>query len=113
MANISAAQLFRAQQVGAAVTTLYTVPANTTCQIKKLTFANPTGTTRTLSVYLLVGSQAADDSSVLVKSRTVAPNETFECYMAQGHVLPAGGTIVASADQLGAIVAVGSGLLVQ
>jgi hypothetical protein len=113
MATITPTQIFRAQQVGSAATTLYTVPANSSMRISKMTFANPTGTARNISVYLLNPSQPVDDSTALVKSRTLAPGETYECYPAEGHILPSNSTIQAVADQSGSIVAQGSALLIQ
>lgn len=113
MASITPQQLFSAVQVGSGATVLYVIPGNTTVQVKKLTFANPTGAARQISVYLLAQNQNPGDATVLVKNRTIAPQDTFECYFAQGHILPASGTIQAIADQLGAVVAQGSGILIS
>lgn len=113
MATITPIQIFRAQQVGSSATTLYTVPVNSTLRISKFTLCNPTANARTISLYLLNPSQPVDDSTVLVKSRTIASGETYECYPAQGHILPANSTIQAVADQTGSIVAQGSGLVIS
>lgn len=91
--------------------TLYTVPANQTCVLKKLTFSNSTNGALTVSVYLVPSGGSAGDSNVIKKLRTVGPYEAWEVFEAENHNLNAGDFISAAASGAG-IVARGSGLLV-
>lgn len=84
----------------------YTVPANTTTIIKKLTFANTTAGAVTVTVYF----SGSDDAHTVRKTRTLAALETWECYEAENHSLPAAATIQAICSANTSVTVIGSGL---
>ncbi len=99
-------QIIAPIQVVAATPTYYTVPVNTTTVIKKLTIANTSGGAVTVTVTF----QGTGDAHTLKKTRSLASLETWECYEAENHILPAAATIgiVCSSDS--AVTVIGSGL---
>lgn len=101
---VTAVALVKATAVATSASALYTVPDNTTVQVKKLTVSNPTGAARKVSIWLLATGQAADDTAILVKQKTIASLDTYEAYVAEGHIIAAAGTIQALGDAAGLII---------
>lgn len=109
---ITATPIIPATVLTAAIVALYTVPANTVAQVRKVTISNPTGAARSFSLWLTETGQPNDATTVLVSAKVVAPGATQEVFVAEGHVLNAGGSISASSDVAGMVIQA-SGVLVQ
>lgn len=87
-------------------TIVYTVPANTQVQVKKLTVSNPTAGACKFTLWMIPPAAAVNDTTVLVKQKVVATLTTYEAYPAEGHVLPSLSTIVVVADVVGLVLQV-------
>lgn len=102
---VTASPIIPAITLTTSIVALYTVPANTVVQIRKLTISNPSTTVaKVFSLYLTETGQATDDTTVTVKTKTVAPLATTEVFVAEGHILQAGGKISASSDVAGMVI---------
>lgn len=97
-------------QLTVSAATYYTVPANTTTIIKKLTFTNTSGTARTVTVYFIPSGGSASDTNTLTKTQSIPATSVWECYEAEGHTLGAGDFIQALADGATAVSVRASGL---
>jgi hypothetical protein len=103
-------KLFNSAQLGTGVATYYTAGALTTTIIKKLTFTNTTAIAVSVTVYLIVAAGTAGDANTLRKTKTVAPNDVFECFEAEGHMLAPGDFIQALCSAAASITIMGSGI---
>lgn len=99
-------QIIAPQQLTNAAAAYYTVPVNTTTIIKKLTFANTTGGAVTVTVYF----SGSDAAHTVKMAKSLAAGETWECYEAENHILPAAATIQLVCSANTAVTAIGSGL---
>ncbi len=106
--SVTPAQIIPPTELTNAAAAYYTVPANTTLIIKKLTLANFTAGAVTATVWF----SGSDDAHVIKKTRTLAALETWEVYEAENHILPAAATIQMACSANTSITATGSGLLV-
>lgn len=96
-------------QLGTSAGAVDTVPSNTTARIyRRLTFANTSGSTRIVTVWLVPSGAAAATENKIVPGKALLPGETWSCPDIEGQVLSAGGTVQAAADAAGAISVVGS-----
>lgn len=109
MPAVASKKLFQPAQLGVAAVTYYTVGANIRTTIDKLTFSNNTAIARLVTVYLVPSGGTASDTNTIRKTKTVPPNDTWECYEAEGHVLEAGDFIQALCDLASAVSIMGSG----
>jgi hypothetical protein len=109
---VTAGPFISATSLPGSPTVLYTVPALTSAQIRKLTVANPTGGAISFNLYLLEAGQAPTAATILVSAKTVAAGATQEVFVAEGHVLSAGGSISGDASAAGLVIQA-SGVLVQ
>lgn len=80
------------KQMELAQTTQYTAQ-NVTTIIDKFTVTNTSVANVTFSVNLVISGGSAEDSNLVLKSRTLAPNETYTCPELVGQVLQSGGFI--------------------
>lgn len=90
--TVTAKVLIPAKQVENAQTTQYTA-ANVRAVIDKFTVTNTSASNITFSVNLVTISGTAGTDNLIVKTRTIAPNETYTCPELVGQVLEAGGFI--------------------
>ncbi len=96
MATVTPKQLGQVQ-LGAVNTTIYTVPATTTGVIRTITIANTDETTgHVLRLYLVPNGGSAGPATAIMAKQSVNPAQTIQDLGV--HVLPAGGTVVGSAD---------------
>jgi hypothetical protein len=109
---VTAGPLIPATALPLAVAALYTVPVLTSAQIRKLTVANPTTEAINFNLYLLEAGQTSTAATILVSAKTVASGATQEVFVAEGHVLSAGGSIAGDASAAGLVIQA-SGVLVQ
>ena len=84
--------LIPAKTAEAAQTTQY-IANNVTTVIDKFTATNFSGTAATISVNLVTGSGAADNSNLIVKTKTLQPSETYTFPELVGQVLNPSGYI--------------------
>lgn len=80
------------KQAEAVQTTQYTA-VNCRTVIDKFTVTNTTGAPVTFSAYLVPSAGAAGASNCVLSSKSVAPNETYNCPELIGQCLEAGGFI--------------------
>lgn len=68
--------------------------------IDKFTVTNTSASNVTISINLIASGGIAGDNNLVLKNRTIAPNETYTCPELVGQVLENGGTIstIASAS---------------
>ncbi len=80
------------KQASATQTDQYTAN-NCKCIIDKFTVTNTSVANVTFSVNLVASGGTAGDANLVLKAKTVVPNETYTCPELVGQVLEAGGTI--------------------
>lgn len=80
------------KQASATQTVQYTAN-NCKCIIDKFTVTNTSAANVTFSVNLVASGGTAGDANLVLKAKTVVPNETYTCPELVGQVLEAGGTI--------------------
>lgn len=90
-------------------TSYYTVPANTKCLVKKLSFTNSSLSAATISVYLVTVDTFSAENNVIAKWQSIAAGETWECAAAVGQVLEQGTSIVLDASPSATINCISSG----
>ena len=66
---------------------------NCKCIIDKFTVTNTSAANVTFSVNLVASGGTAGDANLVLKAKTVVPNETYTCPELVGQVLEAGGFI--------------------
>ena len=91
-----------------AQTTQYTA-VNCRTSIVKFTATNVSGINATLSINLVASGGASGTSNLVLKTRTIAPNETYTCPEVVGHSLEPSGSISTLAGAASAIVIRASG----
>lgn len=80
------------KQAEAAQTTQYTA-SNCKCIIDKFTVTNTSAANVTFAANLVASAGTAADFNLVLKAKTVVPNETYTCPELVGQVLEAGGFI--------------------
>lgn len=96
------------KQAEAAQTAQYTA---TNCKtiIDKFTVTNTSAANATISVNLIASGGSAGDSNLVLKTRSIAPNETYTCPELIGQVLESGGFISTLAGTASALTISASG----
>ena len=84
--------LIPSKQMEAAQTTQYTA-INAKALIDKFTVVNTSASNQVFSVNLVALGGTADVANVVIKDRTIAPNETYKCPELIGKLLENGGFI--------------------
>ena len=113
MATITPKRLISGSQLTTSVATYYTVPANTKAVIRNLSISNTTATAQTATLYLVPSGGTAGATNQLVTTHTVPAHSEWQCSIASGHVLEAGGTIQGLADAATALTIMGSGIVYE
>jgi len=80
------------KQALAAQTDQY-IATNCKCIIDKFTVTNTSAANVTFSVNLVASGGTAGDANLVLKAKTIVPNETYTCPELVGQVLEAGGFI--------------------
>lgn len=91
------------KQAENAQTTQYTA-LNCKTLIDKFTVTNTSGAGVTFNVNLVANGDAASNSNLVLKSKTIAPNETYTCPEIVGQALESGGFISTLADAAASLV---------
>lgn len=81
--------------------------------IDKFTATNYSGAAATISVNLVTAAGTADNSNLIVKTKTLQPSETYTFPELVGHVLPLNGFVSTIAGTASAINIRASGRLVS
>jgi len=84
-------------QVGVGNTTLYTCPALTTARVLKCTVTNDTTTAQTISFHKVNSGGAVGDDKLIMNTKIIGSQETYECPEVVGQVLDAADLISAIA----------------
>lgn len=95
--------LFERKQAEAVQTTQYVAPTGTKAVIDKFTVTNTSAAVATLSVNLVSLAAVAGNNNLVIKTRSIAPNETYTCPELIGQVLEPGffiSTIASAANAL-------------
>lgn len=90
-------------QVAATDTTLYTVPANTVARVLKCTVTNDTTTVASISFNKVPSGGSVADTNLIMNTKLIGGQETYECPEVVGQVLDAAdliSAIASAADQL-------------
>lgn len=109
---VSISNIIPAKIAEATQTTQYTSNGVQTI-IDKFTATNYSATAATISVNLVTGAGSASDANLIVKLKTLQPDETYTFPELVGHVLPNGGFISTIAGTATAINIRASGRLVS
>lgn len=91
--TVTAKVLIPAQNASNSQTTYYTAGTGVRTIIDKFTATNYSGGAVTLSVNLVTAAGSAADGNLVVKTKSLAANETYTFPEVVGHVLDAGGFI--------------------
>lgn len=110
--SVVISNIIPAKVAEAAQTTQFT-SAGVQTIIDKFTATNFSGSAATISVNLITPSGAAGNDNLIVKTKTLQPNETYTFPELVGHVLPDGGFISTIAGTASAINIRASGRLVS
>lgn len=94
---VNGIRIIQPVQLGTTLANLYTVPSKTRIQITRATVSNPTGTDRTVTVYLVPSGEAPNNSNIIVSARTVPAGETVTLDEMR-HCLSVGDSIHAQSD---------------
>jgi len=97
-----------AKQIEATQTTQYTA-VNCKTIIDKFTVTNTSGSNAVFSVNLIVSAGTAGNANLIVKTRSVAPNETYTCPELVGQTLEPSGFISTLAGTASALTVSASG----
>lgn len=101
------------QHVAGSNTLYYTVPAGVRAKISRVTLVNTDTANQTVSVYFVPNGGSAGDSNAVLKTKSLAPNETYPAYELVGHVLEAGDMIYAGASAASKVAMMVSGVEVS
>jgi len=90
--TITVLNIIPRKQAEAAQTTQYTA-INVTTVIDKFTVTNTSASNVTFSVNLVASGGSASNSNLVLKTRTIAPSETYTCPELVGQVIMSDGFI--------------------
>ena len=100
---IIATNIIPAKNMENAQTVQYVSPSSTTTIIDKFTATNFSSGMVNVSVNLGAVSEAAANSNLIVKTRTLQPGETYTFPEIVGHTLPSGGYVSTLASAAAAV----------
>jgi hypothetical protein len=100
---IIATNIIPAKNMENTQTTQYVAPNSTTTIIDKFTATNFSSGMVDVSVNLGAVSEAAGNSNLIVKTRTLQPGETYTFPEIVGHTLPSGGFVSTLASAAAAV----------
>jgi hypothetical protein len=102
--TVTARNLVPAKIVENAQTTQYIVPSNITAVIlDKFTATNVSGSTATISVNLVTGSDTPSNQNLITKTKSLAASETYTFPELVGQILPTAAYISTIASAASAI----------
>lgn len=98
MSTSPSLEIVPAQQLAAAVATLYTSPVGTVTRIEKVTYANTDTVQHQVTLYLVPSGSAAGATNLLTNQQPIRALSPLNDVNAAGHYLNAGDSIEAFAD---------------
>lgn len=101
---VTVKQLIPAKNAESVQTTQYTA-TNVKAIVDKATVTNTTAANLSLSVNILPSSGSASSSNLIVKTRSIAPNECYTLPEMVGQVIETGGSISTLASGSGLTIA--------
>lgn len=107
---ITSINMVSATFIPASTTILYTTPSGTTTRIIQCSLTNTSASNVTVNLYVASASSAPTSSEIIVKSKTIRPNETWTPVSLINMVLGAGNTLQADASVATSIVIKASGI---
>jgi hypothetical protein len=106
--TVTVKNIIPAKQAEASQTAQYTA-TGVKCIIDKFTVTNTSASSATLSVNLIPSGGTAGDGNLILKNRTISPQETYCCPELVGHVLESGSFISTLAGTASALTIRASG----
>lgn len=106
--TVTVKQLIPAKQAENAQTAQYTA-TNCKAIIDKFTVTNTSAGNVNFSVNLIASGGSSGDSNLIIKTRAIAPNQTYNCPELIGQVLESGGFISTLASAATSLTIVASG----
>jgi len=106
--TVTIKNLIPAKQMEAAQTTQYTA-TNCKAIIDKFTVTNTSAANAVFSANLIASGGSASNANLIVKTRSVAPNETYTCPELVGQTLDTNGFIQTLAGTASALTVMASG----
>lgn len=103
-------RLIQAQFIPSSVGILYTTPTSVLSKITQISVTNTDSSAQTFSLYITPGILAPTAFEEVIKTKTLAPNETWLVYPIIGIILPASSSIQAVASIADKLVITSSGL---
>ena len=92
------AAIVEAQFVNTSASTLYTSPAGTTTRIDKVTCCNTSGSTATVTIYVVPSGSSASATNTTTSAQAILPGGTFNSPNEYGLYLAPGDSIAALAS---------------
>jgi len=96
--TVAVSNIIPSVAMDAAPTAYYTVPANTTLILDKITATNTGGATAVVSLFLVNAGGNASTANTVTSSQSIAPGVVYQFPEAVGHVLTAGQYIALSSS---------------
>ena len=97
-------------QLTTSAATYYTAPALTTTVIKKLTITNSTGSTVSVTLYLVPSGGSAGVTNIITSAKAILAGAVYEAYECENHVLMTGDTLQALAGSAASLTLKASGI---
>jgi hypothetical protein len=91
-------QMIAPQFISATTGILYTSPASVQSKITQMSVTNTDSSAQTFSLYITPGIAAPAAYEAVIKSKVLAPNETWICYPLYSAIIKAGSSIQAVAS---------------
>lgn len=80
---------------------------NVTAIVDKCTVTNTSATTQTFSINIIASGGSASSANLIIKSRSLQPNQTYVCPEIVGHTLTSGDSINTIASATGLTLKIG------
>ena len=103
-------QMIAPQFIPATIGVLYTSPVSAQSKITQISVTNTDSTSQTFSIYLTPGIAAPASYEEVIKSKVLAPNETWMCYPLYSTIIKAGSSIQAISSIADKLIITASGL---
>jgi hypothetical protein len=107
--SVTAKCLAEGQFAGIAAGIIYSTPASTRTIIDKFTACNSSGSTATLSVYIVPSGQTAGISNTVISNFSLASGQTYVSSEMMNQILASGDTIQVVSGSVSAISVRASG----
>ena len=103
-------QMIAPQFIPAAIGILYTAPVSVQSKITQISVTNTDSSAQSFSIFLTPGIAAPTSYEEVIKSKVLAPNETWIVYPLYSSIIKAGSSIQAVASIADKLIITASGL---